>query len=143
MREHDWDAEAVRAANVMQERSFRAHRGAMPWSRPGVVVVFGNDGSRRGGSLDRGYFDAFRVWLSSRDLNVLGFGLSTSEAGYTWALMVRAEGDEDELANTLHEAIWDAWEETRPDAEHAAGVRAVQSPIAWSAAWKFFRPDDN
>lgn len=97
-----WDSEAEHAAEQIHAELREAHRGAMVWQDPGVVVIFGNDGY---GSDDRAREEVeyVRHVLSECGVTELGFGTSRVE-DYTWALLVEASD-----VDALNEIVWTAW----------------------------------
>jgi hypothetical protein len=102
-----WDIEASAAARDANENHFEAYRGVVPWQRPGILAVFGNDGYDD--PRVRWYVARFRAEIERTGCPVLGFG--TDCDGYSWAMLVKsddAEGVEDALWSYVRE------EERRP-----------------------------
>jgi hypothetical protein len=97
----DWKAEAAETlkyttAYPMQE----AHRGAMAWREPGVVVMFENRGERLSEEQADAAVGHIREILKKMGAEVLGFA---SEDG-SWALLVRS----DEV-DRLDALAWQGW----------------------------------
>jgi hypothetical protein len=98
-RRRDWGVEAARMADHVARRMSEVRRGAIPWSHPGVAVIFGNDGraaDRRAGDT----VAAVRQALQERGIKILGFGVD-SAGGSSWAMLVRG-ADPD----ALHQLVW-------------------------------------
>jgi len=114
MQKIDWNAEARLVVRHVSEHMFEAHRGAMPWKRPGISVAFGNDGA--GERQDR-EIAALRSYLEERQIDELGFAKSTGEdADYSWAMLIRS-GNPDQFVSVL----WDGW------MSRAEGTKGFQS----------------
>lgn len=107
--------EAVnRCADVLHDRHFQYHRGAMTVN--GYKVVFGNDGFNPDDSDDdiRSRLQVVKVVQAIERINafwnrpvfkITGFGLS--EGSYTWAL--RVETDYFNWDGILDTVVQDAW----------------------------------
>lgn len=102
-----------RCADLLHDKLFHAHRGAMTVN--GHKVVFGNDGFDSTGDGDfRSQREVVRVAKTIDQITkvwglpiftITGFGLSS--CGYTWAL--RVETDYFAWDDILDTAVWDAW----------------------------------
>ena len=98
-RRRDRGAEAARMADHVARRMPEARRGAIPRGRPGIAVIFGNDGhaaDRRAGDT----VSAVRQGLEERGIRILGSGVA-SAGGSGRAMLVRGAD-----ADALHQPAW-------------------------------------
>jgi hypothetical protein len=96
----DWASEARHAVRYTAGPMFPSHRGAMRWVRPGVTVVYGNDGLADNQRAKDGLADV-RHYLAETGIKELGF--ATALDGYSWAMLIRST-DHD----TPKEILWEA-----------------------------------
>jgi hypothetical protein len=99
----DWNAEAGRVAEYVLVEMIPDHRGAMPWRKDGISVVFGND-SYAEEPQAKEKAAKFREILGQIGVKVLGYGVDPLD-GLSWVMLV-------ETADTdmLTRLVWKAWE---------------------------------
>jgi len=99
MQKIDWQKEAHDVLNHVSEHMMEAHRGAMPWKKPGICVAFANDGA--GEKQDREIHD-LRDYLVDQEITELGF--AKTEDGYSWVMLIKS-GNPDQFIVPL----WAGW----------------------------------
>jgi hypothetical protein len=125
MHQIDWDAEAAKVAQYVQDELMSAHRGAIPWRQVGISAVFGNDGY--GSPKVLAEVDRVRARLIHFGIKILGFGTDPG-AGKSWAMLV--ETDHPEALGLLTAVVWEAWEDRYSDPNfHTARAEIAQSGI--------------
>ena len=126
MQKIDWTAEARHMVRHVSKHMFEAHRGAMSWKKPGISVVFGNDGA--GERQDR-EIACLRNYLDQHEIEELGFAVSLGaedhDAGYSWAMLVR-----DDNPDQFIPVIWSGWLGDHLSDPMSAVFLHVQSSIA-------------
>ena len=103
-----WNAAAVQMASIMQEPVFDRHFGVSPWVVERYFVFFGNEGPS---------FVAAMLATIRQEIDMIDgmeeVGAGTAEGGYTWAVIVRADGvladGTDDVCEIMQEAINRAW----------------------------------
>ena len=103
-----WNAAAVQMASIMQEHVFDRHFGVSPWVVERYFVFFGNEGPS---------FVAAMLATIRQEIDMIDgmeeVGAGTAEGGYTWAVIVRADGvladGTDDVCEIMQEAINRAW----------------------------------
>jgi hypothetical protein len=121
----DWDAEAAKVVEYTARHPMRgAHRGAMRWTQPGIVVLFENRGERLSRSQARRHENYLREFLAKIDAEVLG--IADADDGCTWAMLVRS--DELERINRL---AWQGWAFASGEMK---GGTFMRSPTEWAIA---------
>jgi hypothetical protein len=108
----DWNAQAVRAVDYINNKMFEAHRGVVPWHNR-LVIAFGNEGFTDDNAA-HDVIAAIRGFThDSPGIAVeLGFGLDSGN-GYSWAMILRVGSDcedSEAAALALDEIMWRAWE---------------------------------
>lgn len=113
-----WELEAKRLVQYVSTQMMDAHRGAMPWHHPRVVVVFGNDGY----DIDdraKQEVEALRR-IAERD-GLREFAFATD--GYSWVLIVEFEEGFDDVWNSL---VWNVWPGGMCEVQFDAAARAIE-----------------
>ncbi len=109
-----WNAAAVQMADLLQEHVFERRFGACPWLVGGYYVFFGNEGSEHVSALMTTVRQEIEMLPGMREV---GYGVSTEENGYSWALIVDAADmladDTDDVCDQMQEAIFRAWKIAR------------------------------
>jgi hypothetical protein len=98
MRGMDWDAEARRMAEHVLAEMIPDHRGAMPWRKDGISVVFGNDPDAEDLQVKEVATRVCEI-LVQIGVKVLGFGVDRLD-GLSWAILVES-GDIDMLTRLV------------------------------------------
>ena len=115
-----WNAAAIQMASMMQEHVFDRHFGVSPWVVERYFVFFGNEGP----SFVAAMLATIRQEIDMIDgMEEVGDGVA--EGGYTWALIVRADGvladGTDDVCEIMQEAINRAWRIARGFLSDKAG----------------------
>jgi len=115
-----WNAAAVQMASMMHEHVFDRHFGVSPWVVERYFVFFGNEGPS---------FVAAMLATIRQEIDMIDgmeeVGAGTAEGGYTWAVIVRADGvladGTDDVCEIMQEAINRAWRIARGFLSDKAG----------------------
>ena len=115
-----WDAAAAQMAHMMQEHVFDRHFGVSPWFVENYFVFFGNEGPCHVGAM----IETVRQEIDMIDgMDEVGVGTTTE--GYSWGLIVRADGmladGTDDVCAIMQDAINRAWKIARGFLKDPAG----------------------
>ena len=119
MQKIDWTAEARHMVRHVSKHMFEAHRGAMPWKKPGISVAFGNDGH------DKRQINEIATLIAYlREHKIKELGFAATDDRYSWVMIVKSDNPDQFVL-----PLWAGWLEGAPESL-AAFFYGVQSSIA-------------
>jgi hypothetical protein len=103
----DWNAEAKRVADYIQQQMPEAIRGAVTFGAADCAVLFGNESSLQNNGESSPLLQYLRANIPA-SYSEAGFSTPDAGSGGTWAIILRAHMGAANI-QTLHRLVWESF----------------------------------